>query len=27
MLSPMFRGWLNYFTKFNPSAVKYTLTI
>ncbi|WP_357549387.1 hypothetical protein [Paenibacillus larvae] len=23
----MFRGWLNYFTKFNPSAVKYTLTI
>ncbi|WP_220482610.1 group II intron maturase-specific domain-containing protein [Fontibacillus panacisegetis] len=25
MLSPMVRGWLNYFTKFNPSAVKYTM--
>ncbi|MFC4600101.1 group II intron reverse transcriptase/maturase [Cohnella hongkongensis] len=25
MLSPMVRGWLNYFTKFNPSAVKYTI--
>jgi RNA-directed DNA polymerase len=25
MLSPMVRGWLNYFTKFNPTAVKYTI--
>lgn len=25
MLSPMVRGWLNYFTKFNPSGVKYTI--
>ncbi|KKO52355.1 group II intron reverse transcriptase/maturase [Paenibacillus sp. DMB20] len=25
MLSPMVSGWLNYFTKFNPSAVKYTI--
>jgi len=25
MLSSMVRGWLNYFTKFNPSAVKYTI--
>jgi group II intron reverse transcriptase/maturase len=25
MLSPMVRGWLNYFTKFNPSTVRYTI--
>ena len=24
-LNPMIRGWLNYFTKFMPSAVKYTM--
>jgi RNA-directed DNA polymerase len=27
MLSPMVRGWLNYFTKFNPSAVSTPLTV
>lgn len=25
MINPMVRGWLNYFTNFNPSAVKYTM--
>ena len=25
MLNPMIRGWMNYFGKFNPSAMKYTL--
>jgi len=24
-INPMVRGWLNYFTKFNPSAVKYSI--
>lgn len=25
LLNPMLRGWTNYFGKFNPSAMKYTL--
>jgi len=25
LINPTVRGWLNYFTKFNPSAVKYTI--
>lgn len=25
ILNPMLRGWMNYFGKFNPSAMKYTL--
>ena len=25
MINPMVRGWLNYFTKYNPSAVKYSI--
>ena len=25
MLNPMIRGWMNYFGKFNPSAMKETL--
>lgn len=25
MLNPLIRGWMNYFGKFNPSAMKYTL--
>lgn len=25
MLNPMIRGWINYFGRFNPSAMKYTL--
>lgn len=25
MINPTVRGWLNYFTKYNPSAVKYTI--
>ena len=24
-VNPIIRGWLNYFTKYNPSAVKYTM--
>jgi len=24
-INPIIRGWLNYFTKYNPSAVKYTI--
>ena len=24
-INPTVRGWLNYFTKYNPSAVKYTI--
>lgn len=24
-INPVVRGWLNYFTKYNPSAVKYTI--
>lgn len=24
-INPIVRGWLNYFTKYNPSAVKYTI--
>ncbi|MBA1335516.1 MAG: Retron-type RNA-directed DNA polymerase [Firmicutes bacterium] len=24
-INPLVRGWLNYFTKYNPSAVKYTM--
>ena len=25
MVNPTVRGWLNYFTKYNPSAVKYSI--
>lgn len=25
MLNPIIRGWINYFGKFNPSAMRYTL--
>jgi len=25
MINPTVRGWLNYFTKYNPSAVKYSI--
>ena len=25
MVNPTVRGWLNYFTKYNPSAVKYAI--
>jgi len=25
ILNPMLRGWINYFGKYNPSAMKYTL--
>lgn len=25
MLNPLLRGWINYFGKFNPSAMRYTL--
>lgn len=25
ILNPMLRGWINYFGRFNPSAMKYTL--
>ncbi|MDD4680969.1 MAG: group II intron reverse transcriptase/maturase [Clostridia bacterium] len=25
MIRPIVRGWLNYFTKYNPSAVKYSI--
>ena len=25
ILNPMLRGWINYFGKFNPSAMRYTL--
>ena len=25
ILNPMIRGWMNYFGRFNPSAMKYTL--
>jgi len=25
MLNPLIRGWMNYFGKYNPSAMKYTL--
>ena len=25
ILNPLLRGWINYFGKFNPSAMKYTL--
>lgn len=25
ILNPMVRGWMNYFGKFSPSAMKYTL--
>jgi hypothetical protein len=25
ILNPTVRGWLNYFTKFNPSAVKHSI--
>lgn len=27
MLNPLIRGWMNYFSKYNPSAMKYTLMI
>ena len=27
MLNPMLRGWTNYFGKFNPSAMKYSLQV
>lgn len=26
-LNPMIRGWMNYFGKYNPSAMKYTLQV
>ncbi|WP_200862575.1 group II intron maturase-specific domain-containing protein [Priestia megaterium] len=25
MINPTVRGWLNYFIKYNPSAVKYSI--
>jgi len=25
LINPIVRGWLNYFTKFNPSAVRYSI--
>lgn len=25
MINPIVRGWLNYFTKYNPTAVKYSI--
>jgi len=25
ILNPMIRGWINYFSKYNKSAVKYTM--
>lgn len=27
MLNPLIRGWMNYFSKYNPSAMQYTLMI
>lgn len=27
MLNPIIRGWMNYFSKYNPSAMRYTLMI
>ena len=27
VLNPMIRGWMNYFGKYNPSAMKYTLEV
>ena len=27
VLNPMIRGWMNYFGKYNPSAMKYTLQV
>lgn len=27
ILNPMIRGWMNYFGKYNPSAMKYTLQV
>lgn len=27
MLNPLIRGWMNYFSKYNPSAMKYTLQV
>ena len=27
MLNPLIRGWMNYFGKYNPSAMKYTLQV
>lgn len=27
MLNPLIRGWMNYFSKYNPSAMKYTLMV
>lgn len=25
IINPMVRGWINYFSKYNPSAIKYTI--
>lgn len=27
ILNPLIRGWMNYFSKYNPSAMKYTLQV
>ena len=27
VLNPMIRGWMSYFGKYNPSAMKYTLQV
>lgn len=27
ILNPLIRGWMNYFGKYSPSAMKYTLTV
>lgn len=27
VLNPLIRGWINYFGKYNPSAMKYTLDV
>lgn len=27
ILNPLVRGWINYFGKYNPSAMKYTLHV
>ncbi len=27
IINPLIRGWMNYFSKYNPSAIKYTLTV
>lgn len=27
VLNPLIRGWMNYFDRYNPSAMKYTLQV